>query len=93
VQASTATSIRPTGKRATHVRTFVAVIATIPDDAVKRDVLGPVLRGVILAAASTGLRQSELLGLRWRDVDTRARRVRCATRGCAASTPARESRI
>ncbi|MGN6170032.1 MAG: hypothetical protein ACTHQQ_17955, partial [Solirubrobacteraceae bacterium] len=32
------------------------------------DVLGPVLRVLVLAAASTGLRQSELLGLRWRDV-------------------------
>jgi integrase len=40
------------------------------------DVLGPVLRVVILAAAMTGLRQSELLGLRWRDVDWTARRVR-----------------
>jgi integrase len=40
------------------------------------DVLGPVLRVVILAAAMTGLRQSELLGLRWRDVDWTAQRVR-----------------
>jgi integrase len=40
------------------------------------DVLGPVLRVVILAAAMTGLRQSELLGLRWRDIDWSARRIR-----------------
>jgi integrase len=40
------------------------------------DVLGPVLRVVILAAAMTGLRQSELLGLRWRDVDWVAQRIR-----------------
>ena len=40
------------------------------------DVLGPVLRVVILAAAMTGLRQSELLGLRWRDVDWGAQRIR-----------------
>jgi integrase len=40
------------------------------------DVLGPVLRVVILAAAMTGLRQSELLGLRWRDVDWSAQRIR-----------------
>ena len=40
------------------------------------DVLGPVLRRVILAAAITGLRQSELLGLRWRDVDWQAQRIR-----------------
>ena len=40
------------------------------------DVLGPVLRVVVLAAATTGLRQSELLGLRWREVDFDARRIR-----------------
>jgi len=40
------------------------------------DALWPVLRVVILAAAMTGLRQSELLGLRWRDIDWTARRIR-----------------
>jgi integrase len=40
------------------------------------DVLGPVLRVVVLTAAITGLRQSELLGLRWRDVDWVAQRIR-----------------
>jgi len=40
------------------------------------DVLGPVIRVVVLAAAMTGLRQSELLGLRWRDVDWTAQRIR-----------------
>jgi integrase len=40
------------------------------------DVLGPVLRVVVRTAAMTGLRQSELLGLRWRDVDWAAQRVR-----------------
>jgi integrase len=40
------------------------------------DVLGPVLRVTVLAAAITGLRQSELLGLRWRDVDWAAQRIR-----------------
>ncbi len=40
------------------------------------DVLGPVLRVLILAAAVTGLRQSELLGVRWRDIDLSAHRVR-----------------
>jgi integrase len=40
------------------------------------DVLGPVLRVVILVAAMTGLRQSELLGLRWRDIDWQAQRIR-----------------
>jgi integrase len=40
------------------------------------DVLGPVLRVVILTAAMTGLRQGELLGLRWRDVDWPVQRIR-----------------
>lgn len=40
------------------------------------DALGPVIRVVVLAAAMTGLRQSELLGLRWRDVDWTAQRIR-----------------
>jgi integrase len=40
------------------------------------DVLGPVLRVLILLAALTGLRQSELLGLRWRDIDWVAQRIR-----------------
>jgi integrase len=35
-----------------------------------------VLRVLILVAAYTGLRQSELLGLRWRDVDRAAQRIR-----------------
>jgi integrase len=53
-----------------------AVIDAIPDHVVDRDTLGPVMRLVILAAASTGIRQSELLGLRWRDVDMAAQRIR-----------------
>jgi integrase len=40
------------------------------------DVLGPVLRVVVLAAAMTGLRQGELLGLRWRDIDWSVQRIR-----------------
>jgi integrase len=40
------------------------------------DVLGPVLHVLVLAAAMTCLRQSELLGLRWRDVDWAAQRIR-----------------
>ena len=38
--------------------------------------LGPVLRVVVLTAAMSGLRRSELLGLRWRDVDWEAQRIR-----------------
>lgn len=40
------------------------------------DVLGPVLRVLILTAAMSGLRQGELLGLRWRDIDWEAGRIR-----------------
>src|SRR4051794_320772 len=40
------------------------------------DHLGPVLRVLVLTAAMTGLRQGELLGLRWRDIDWGAQRVR-----------------
>jgi integrase len=47
-----------------------------PSPPVPPDVLGPVLRAIVLTAAYTGLRQSELLGLRWRDVDWPARRIR-----------------
>ena len=53
-----------------------AVIDVIPDHVVDRDALGSVLRLVILTAGTTGVRQSELLGLRWWDVDLRAQRVR-----------------
>ena len=52
------------------------MIGAIPDRVIDRDALGPVLRLVILGAATTGLRQSELLGLRWKHVDMRAQRIR-----------------
>ncbi len=38
--------------------------------------LGPTDRALFLAAALSGLRQSELLGLQWRDVDFDAERIR-----------------
>ena len=38
--------------------------------------LGPTDRTLYLTATMTGLRQGELLGLRWRDVDWRAGRIR-----------------
>jgi integrase len=40
------------------------------------DAFGSIERPLYLTAAMTGLRQGELLGLRWRDVDFEARRVR-----------------
>jgi integrase len=39
----------------------------------------PIMRVVIRTAALTGMRQSELIGLRWRDVDWHAQRVRVRT--------------
>ena len=48
-----------------------AVIAAVPGDA-----RGPMERTLYIAAAMTGLRQGELLGLRWRDIDWSAGRVR-----------------
>lgn len=48
-----------------------ALLCGVPDDD-----LGRVERRMYLAAAMTGMRQGELLALRWRDVDWPARRVR-----------------
>ena len=45
-------------------------------DAILEDDLARVDRALYLTAAMTGLRQVELLGLRWRDVDWAARKVR-----------------
>jgi integrase len=48
-----------------------ALVRGVPDD-----YLGRVERPMYLAAAMTGMRQGELLALRWLDVDWAARRVR-----------------
>jgi len=48
-----------------------ALLRSVPDDD-----LGHVERRMYLTAAMTGMRQGELLALRWRDVDWQARRVR-----------------
>jgi integrase len=60
--------------------------------AVADDSLGQVERPLYLTAAMTGLRQGELLALRWQDVDFRAGRVRVAdsyTRGRLGSPKSR----
>jgi integrase len=44
--------------------------------AVPGDDLGRVERVMYLAAATCGMRQGELIALRWRDVDWSARRIR-----------------
>ena len=48
-----------------------AVLQALPDDH-----LGPMEHVLYVTAAMTGLRQGELLALRWRDVDWEARRIR-----------------
>ena len=48
-----------------------AVLVAVPED-----VLGSIERTLYLTAAMTGLRQGELLGLRWGDVDWLAGRIR-----------------
>src|SRR4051812_36108732 len=50
---------------------LAALIAAVPDDD-----LGRVERVLYLAAAMTGMRQGELVALRWLDVDWPARRIR-----------------
>lgn len=47
-----------------------------PDEEKPEDVLGRVERAMYLTAAMTGMRQGELLALRWMDVDWLAQRVR-----------------
>jgi integrase len=49
-----------------------ALLAAVPAD----DHLGPTDRALYLTATMTGLRQGELLALRWRDIDWPAGRVR-----------------
>jgi integrase len=82
---------RPKAPRFAHRRLrflskedLAAVIRAVPDDE-----LGLIERPLYLCAAMTGLRQGELIGLRWCDVDWIAGRVRVAesyTRG-AFDTP------
>ena len=54
-----------------NVEEVEALLRAVPDDD-----LGRVERRMYLTAAMTGMRQGELLALRWRDIDWAARRVR-----------------
>jgi integrase len=67
-----------------------ALLRAVPDDH-----LGAVERPLYLCAAMTGLRQGELIGLRWTDVDWTASRVRVAesyTRGAFDSPKSHRGR-
>ncbi len=64
----------PDGPAALHflkTEEVEALLRATPDDA-----LGRVERTMYLTATMTGMRQGELLGLRWRDVDWTAERIR-----------------
>ncbi len=53
------------------IEQVMAVLRSVPDEE-----LGRVERPLYLAAAMTGMRRGELLGLRWSDVDWEAKRIR-----------------
>jgi integrase len=88
---------RPKSSRSAHRRIrflqpeeLEAVLRAVPADE-----LGAVERPLYLTAAMTGLRQGELIGLRWVDVDWPARRVRMAdnyTRGAFDSPKSHRGR-
>jgi integrase len=68
---------RPAAEEHTDIRFLEieeveALLTAVPDE----DSLGPTDRALYLTAAMTGLRQGELLALRWRDVDWTAGRLR-----------------
>jgi integrase len=64
-----------------------AVLRAMPDDE-----LGRVERALVVTAAMTGMRRGELLGLRWKDVDWTAHKVRVVRTfvGGRADTPKSE---
>jgi integrase len=88
---------RPRSPRSAHRRIrflqpeeLQALLRAVPDD-----YLGALERPIYVAAAMTGLRQGELLGLRWVDVDWSAARVRVAesfTRGAFDSPKSHRGR-
>lgn len=59
---------------------------------VAREPFGHIDRAMFMTAAMTGMRQGELLALRWRDVDWRAERIR-VRRNYVRGTGAHRSRV
>jgi len=77
-----------------EVRFLTASEVELLLSAVPNDALGPTDRALYLTAASTGLRQGELVALRWRDVDRSARLIRVRrsyTRGQFGTPKSRRS--
>jgi integrase len=88
---------RPKKNRSPHQRVRFLQPAELDKliDAVQEDTLGGVERALYLAAALTGLRQGELLALKWLDIDWHAGRVRVAdnfTRGQMDTPKSHEGR-
>ena len=88
---------RPKKNRSPHQRVRFLQPAELDKliDAVPEDTLGGVERALYLAAALTGLRQGELLALKWLDIDWQVGRVRVAdnfTRGQMDTPKSHEGR-
>ncbi len=88
---------RPKKNRSPHQRVRFLQPAELDKliDAVPEDTFGGVERALYLAAALTGLRQGELLALKWLDIDWHAGRVRVAdnfTRGQMDTPKSHEGR-
>ncbi len=88
---------RPKKNRSPHQRVRFLQPAELDAliDAAPDDMLGSIEHVLYLAAALTGLRQGELLGLKWLDIDFRASRVRVAdnfTRGKMDTPKSHEGR-
>jgi len=88
---------RPKKNRSPHQRVRFLQSSELDEliDAVPEDTLGAIERTLYLAAALTGLRQGELLALKWLDIDWQVGRVRVAdnfTRGRMDTPKSHEGR-
>lgn len=84
---------RPRVEETTDIR-FLAMeeVEALLRAVVEADTFGPADRALYLTATMTGLRQGELLALRWRDVDWTAARIRVRQNYCRGHWGAPKSR-